>query len=186
MYDEIIDRAIKNLKNGIATDEEKVIVKLYKHVTLERGFNNIYDHLKLPEWHDESIHNAFNDFEISLKKLYNTIRPFCGNYDQYTIELIYSYIDDFMINKTQKYTNPTAKFILYVVIRDEMDYGKYYSTKMLLDILKNSYPQYLRSITYQKMRLLLELGVQEGYFVKEIDEKTHPIYYTKTNKLYMF
>lgn len=181
----IIDKAMMHMKTNTATNEEKLLVKLYKNSRLEKSLDKIYDEIQPLNVKDTNIKNAFIDLENAFRKTFNTIYHNCGNCSEYAIDILIEYLEDVLIGKcSDKKENPSKTFILLDVIRDEMEKDKWYSINDMIDIIKNEYSQYDNILNKNSLNLLINMCVQEGYF-EVMEDSKKPRYFKKTEKKYL-
>lgn len=190
---DIIDRALQHVNSNVATDEEKLIVKLYKCDTMESILDKIHDDIQLSHESCKDIKQAFLDMENAWEKLFNTIYPYCGKCDEYACSVLFSFLEDTLINKFSSNKNNCVSrtFVLLGIIRDEMKEGQWYSMNEMYNIIIKKYPEYKGILLRENMNLILTACVQEKYFEEKREGnssprgKTRRRYFKKTNKEYL-
>lgn len=180
----ILNNARMHVKSHTATKEEELLVKITSLYKFEKYLDMIHNEITLPNHFKEyeSIKKAFFDFEYAWRKLYDIISPYCGNCDEYTFDLLYSYLEDTLINKFNSEKKPSRTVILLGIIREEMEEGKWYTITDIFEILK-SYPEYNKIFNRNNIGILLQVCTEEGYFIDNMNGRIHN--YKKTNKKYL-
>lgn len=188
---QIINSAIQHVKSNTASKEEKLLVKLYLDKTT-KFIDDIFYNISPKDSKSDNIVECFQELENSYRKVYNILYEHCGMYDDYVNDFLFDYLADVYINKLPTFDkkHPTRTFILLVVIRNEMESGKWYTLNDMLDIIKNEYPEYDGIIKKENFMLLVTACEQEGFFESK-EEKHMPRgkvikrYFKKTDKDYL-
>ena len=132
----IIERSIKHVDSNTATEEEKLIVKLWKIGNFTTSINEIYDDILPLNTEDSNIKNSFSNLENAFVNTYNTIYKSCGNSPVYACDTILQYLSDVFISKIEeKNKKPSRTFVLLNLIRNEMESDKWYTIEEMWNII---------------------------------------------------
>lgn len=183
----MIDKAIEHVNSNTATEEEKLIIKLWKIGNFTTSIDKIFGDIQPLDTQDENIKQSFINLENAFINTYNTIHKFCGNCPAYTFDNIIQYLSDVYISKIEekRWSQPSRTFILLDLIRGEMENDKWYTIEDIWNILRTNYPKYKDILKRENIGLLLNTCVQEGYFEEKKDVsrgKTLKRYLKKTKK----
>ena len=184
----IIERSIKHVDSNTATEEEKLIVKLWKIGNFTTSINEIFDDIFPLNTKDSNIKNSFVNLENAFVNTYNTIYKSCGNSPVYACDTILQYLSDVFIGKIEeKNKKPSRTFVLLNFIRNEMEDDKWYTIEEMWNII--DLPEYREILKIGNIGLLLNACVQEGYFEEKRNisrgGKTLKRHFKKTDKVYL-
>lgn len=95
----IIENAIQNVSEDRATEEQKILTELYNAYSLRKSLNSVYEKITPINTKEKDIIEIFQNFEDSVKTLYDLLYDYCGSSQIYTIDNIIEYTQDLLAEK---------------------------------------------------------------------------------------
>ena len=183
----IINAAKNAVETKTASELQKVIAKMYDMLLLQESIDKVYNKIKPINIDEIGIEEIFQNYENSLKKLFDTLYDYCGSSYIYTCDTIIDYTECFLMDKIKlnnKYLSLRRLFIL-ITCRKYMEEDKWYSINDIIDLIYNA-DEYDIAIPKQNINLLMKDCVEKGYFVEKDREckmgTVGRLYFKKTDK----
>lgn len=188
----IIENAIQNVSEDRATEEQKILTELYYAYSLRKSLNNVYEKITPINTKEKDIIKIFQNFEDTVKTLYDLLYDYCGSSQTYTIDNIIEYTQDLLSEKIKieksRNKNMIRKLFKVVTCRKYMEKDKWYNISDIIEIIKNNDAdgfQFYR----QNLALIMTDLVERGYFT----EKSRKVfagssgmrYFMKTDKKFI-
>lgn len=185
----IINKSIKHVQSNVATKEERLLVKLYRCSTLESSLDKLHEEIVIPnEKENTTIKKAFYDLENTWSNAFYCLRKYCGC-DEYTIDLLYSFLQDTLIGKIKSTQKISKIFIVLDIIRESMEPECWYTMNDMFNMTKKNYTEYSDILKRENMGVLMTLYVEEGYFEEKREGRRYrngqARYFKKTDKEYL-
>lgn len=185
----IIENAIQNVSKGNATEEQEMLTELYNAYSLRKSLNSVYEKITPINTKEKDIIKIFQNFEDSIKTLYDLLYDYCGSSKSYTIDNIIEYTQDLLTEKIKiersQNKDIIRKLFKIVTCRKYMEKDKWYNISDIIEIIKNNDAdgyQFYR----QNLALIMSDLVDRGYFIEKSREiftgSSGMRYFMKTDK----
>lgn len=188
----IIENAIQKVSEGTATEEQKILVELYNAYSLKESLSSVYNKITPIDTKNNGIKEVLENFENSIKSVFNILYDYCGSSYSYTVDNIIEYALDVLTEKVRKpcsfQKERLRKLFKIITCRQYMNEGTWYTLGDIIDIIR-THDENDEIIKRQNLRLLIADCVDLGYFIEKDRSCNYGVngtlYFMKTNKKFI-